>query len=260
MAAIPDASAEVVAPLTQHRTGPLARILAATRDTPAAPVVRFGVDTFAFQNDSRIHHRGKPDLFASYCFIMARAVNQFLRFARFEPAAPRLAGDELTARVRDVVRRRPWHPALPAAERVVIPGVADLHELSRVEEAAVKRAFGTRLWSFVHWTNWRMVHPSWPGQQEHVAASSVRELRAGRPVQLLVSDFPAVTVDHSVLAFDYREIADGSVELLLYDPNDPSRPGAIRYDRAAHRFRVTHLCGVSAPLLRAFRIYHSPFL
>jgi len=54
------------------------------------PVVGFGVDTFAFRNDSRIHHRGKPDIYCNRCFLMARAVGQFQRFARFEPDGPRL--------------------------------------------------------------------------------------------------------------------------------------------------------------------------
>lgn len=227
---------------------------------PAGPVLRFGVDTFSFRNDSRVHHRGKPDLFASYCFVMARAVNQFFRFARFDPDAARPSSAECTARVRAVVGGRPWHAPLPPAERIAFPGFTGLHELSRDEEAAVKRGFGTRFWTWVHWTNWRIVHPSWPGQQERVAAASVRELQAGRPVQLLLSDFPAITVDHSVLVFDCRPTADDSVELCCYDPNDPTRPGTIRYDRQARRFRVVDLCGVSAPFVRAFRIYCSPLL
>ena len=240
-----------------RRPGPLARALAGPVNGPA---LRFGIDTFAFRNDRRVLDRGKPDHFHSYCFVMARAVNQFLRFARFEPEAPRLPSAEYTARMRAVVRRRAWHAALPAEARVVFPGFASLDELSRVEMAAVKQGFGPRFWTWVHWTNWRIVHPSWPTQQERVAAATVREIRAGRPVQLLVSDFPAITVDHSVLAFDYGATEDGSVELFFYDPNDPVRPGSIRYDPAACRFRIVHLYGVTVPLLRAFRIYYSPLL
>ena len=42
------------------------------------PALDFGADTFAFRNDSRIHHRGKPDLYSNWCFVIARAVVQFL--------------------------------------------------------------------------------------------------------------------------------------------------------------------------------------
>ena len=57
---------------------------------PRPPAWRFGRDTFAFPNESLTKNRGKPDLYANYCFVMARAVTQFQRFARFDPAQPRL--------------------------------------------------------------------------------------------------------------------------------------------------------------------------
>jgi hypothetical protein len=58
-----------------------------------------GVDTFAFANENRTIYRGKPDLYPNWCFVMARAVTQFRRFARFDPAAPRLTADEYAERV-----------------------------------------------------------------------------------------------------------------------------------------------------------------
>jgi hypothetical protein len=60
----------------------------------------------------------------------------------------------------------------------------------------------------------------------------VAELRAGRPVQLFVTDFPRIELNHSVLAFDYR--ASG--------PGHGPAP----------------LCGVVVPRFRAFRQYYSP--
>jgi hypothetical protein len=56
----------------------------------ATASLRFGVDTFAFPNESRTNNPGKPDLYANYCFVMARGVTQFQRFARFEEDAPRI--------------------------------------------------------------------------------------------------------------------------------------------------------------------------
>ena len=71
---------------------------------PAAPAsIRFGVDTFAFPNESRSKNPGKPDLYANYCFVMVRAVTQFHRFARFDQSAPRVAPEEYVARVKQVV-------------------------------------------------------------------------------------------------------------------------------------------------------------
>ena len=224
------------------------------------PALRFGVDTFAFRNDSRIHHKGKPDLYASRCFVLARAVVQFQRFARFEPDASRLTAAEYTALVQRVTRRAPWHPPLPAAERVVIPGFESLHELTREAEAAVKAGLPRRLWTILHWTNWRIIFPLPSAQQERVAAEIVAELQAGRPVQLLVSDFPRIRFNHSVLAFDFKVSDPDSIDFSVYDPNDPTVPGVMRFDRRARRYRPAPLCGVSVPHFRAFRMYYSPLL
>src|SRR6266487_294031 len=58
--------------------------------------LRFGVDTFAFRNDIRWKNPGKTDMYAHYCFVMARAVTQFQRFARFAPELPRVEPSEYT--------------------------------------------------------------------------------------------------------------------------------------------------------------------
>ena len=60
----------------------------ATRPASGA-ALRFGVDTFAFRNDIRWKNPGKIDMYANYCFVMARGVTQFHRFARFAPPRPR---------------------------------------------------------------------------------------------------------------------------------------------------------------------------
>ena len=224
------------------------------------PALTFGADTFAFRNDSRIHHKGKPDLYASRCFVLARAVVQFQRFARFEPAAPRLTAAAYTALVRRVTRRAPWRPPLPVAERIVIPGFESLHELTREAEAAVKAGLPRRLWTILHWTNWRIIFPLPSAQQERVAAEMVAELQVGRPVQLLVSDFPRIRFNHSVLAFDFKVSAPDSIDFSVYDPNDPTVPGVIRFDRRVRRYRPAPLCGVNVPHFRSFRMYYSPFL
>lgn len=224
------------------------------------PALRFGVDTFAFRNDSRIHHRGKPDLYASRCFVLGRAVVQFQRFARFEPDAPRLEAAEYTALVRRITRRAPWRAPLPVAERVVVPGFGSLHELTRGAEAAVKAGLPRRFWTLVHWTNWRIIFPLPRAQQERVAAEIIAELQAGRPVQLLITDFPRIRVNHSVLAFDFHASDPDAMDFSVYDPNDPTVPGVIRFDRLERRYRPAPLCGVDVPYLRAFRMYCSPLI
>jgi hypothetical protein len=224
------------------------------------PALRFGADTFAFPNESRTKNQGKPDLYANYCFVMARAVSQFLRFARFEPSEPPLAADEYAERVRRVVARAPWAAPLPAAERVAIPGYASLHELSAAHEGPVKDGLGGQFWTMVHWTNWRVVFPMPDWQQERVVRESLAELQEGRPVQFLVTNFPTVELNHSVVAYQYRPTPDGDVDFVVYDPNDPYAPGIITWSQARRRFLAARLFDTGPGAIRAFRMYYGPLL
>jgi hypothetical protein len=224
------------------------------------PPIRFGVDTLAFRNESRSKNRDKPDLYANWCFVMARAVTQFHRFARFDPPAPRLSAAQYTERVREVTDRAPWRDPLPPGDRVVIPGYASLHEFSREQEAAVKAGLDGRVWTWFHWTNWRVAFPMPDGQQEMVARETVEELQAGRPVQWLVTNLPTFELNHTVVVYDYRVADGGAVEFVAYDPNDPSAPGLIRFDRTEARFWSARVYDTSVGPMRAFRMYHSPLL
>jgi hypothetical protein len=232
---------------------------AVARAAPPA-VLRFGVDTFAFPNESRTRNHGKPDLYANYCFVMARAVTQFHRFARFDPGRPKVSAAQYEALVADVADRAPWDDPLPAGARVVIPGYASLHELSRDQERAVKAGLGSAFWTWVHWTNWRVVFPMPGAQQERVARETLAELAAGRPVQLLVTNFPTWELNHTVVVYDYRVADDGAIDLIVYDPNDPYTPGIIEYDREARHFVAAQLFDTTPGAIRAFRMYHQPLL
>ncbi len=179
----------------------------------ASPVAvegfEFRRDTFAVPNEIRARHPEGADVYANYCFVLARALRQFFQFARFDPAAPRLDHDGYVERVRAVVARAPWEPALPRQARVVIPGYASLREFSAAEEAAVKAGLGGRFWSLVHWTNWRVVLPVTGRHQREVARRVVAELDGGRLVQLLVTNWPVPELNHTVVAFGYRPGPEG---------------------------------------------------
>ena len=250
-----------------YERGRVTRLLGWTRagywpetvgETAPRPALRLKADTFAFRNDSRLHHHEKPDLYANWCFVLARAVRQFQQFARFDPAAPRVASEDYSALVRRVIARRPWRRPLPVTARVTIPGFESLYELSREDERAVKAGLlGTRFWTLVHPTNWRIAFPSRRVGQARVAIKMVEDLREGRPVQLLITDFPGVRLNHSVLAYDYRVGRSDVIDFVVYDPNDPHAPGILRFDRQVGRFFPVPLIGVLAPRIRAFRVYHS---
>src|SRR5947207_15667019 len=114
---------------------------------PAAasvPAFSFADDTFAFANDIRARHPDAEDLYANYCFVLARALRQFNQFARFEPARPRLDRAGYVEVVRRVAALPAWAAPLGPEDRVVIPGYASLREFSRAEEVAVKEGLGGR--------------------------------------------------------------------------------------------------------------------
>jgi hypothetical protein len=216
----------------------------------------FATDTFEFPNEIRARNPGRPDLYANYCFVLARGLRQFFAFARFDPAAARLSPDAYVGRVRAVGARAPWEPPLPADDRVVIPGYANLREFSRAQEAAVKTGLGGRTWTLVHWTNWRVAFPVTHGQQAEVAREVVDELDAGRLVQMLVTNWPKPELNHAVVAYAYRWAPQG-VEFLVWDPNDPAEPGTVTFDAQVSRFRASHLYDTEPGLIRAFRMYYS---
>jgi hypothetical protein len=109
----------------------------------------------------------------------------------------------------------------------------------------------------VHPTTWRIVYPARRSAQFRLVVATVNDLRVGRPVQLLLSDFPGLRLNHAVLAYDYVIRADDALELLVYDPNDPTAPGVVAFDRRTARFRPAPLAGVDVAAFRVFRMYRS---
>jgi hypothetical protein len=241
----------------------------ACASAPARPVPRadapltvpgFSVerDTFAFRNDIAAKNPDREDLYAHYCFVLARGARQFFQFARFDATAPRLDRAAYVERVRQVVRYPPWQAALPPDDRVLIPGYASLREFSRGEESAVKEGLGGRLWTWLHWTNWRVAFPVSHAHQAHVLAEVRSELAAGHLVQLLVTNWPIPELNHTVVAFASRPNGP-TIELAIWDPNEPEGPGTITFD-PSRGFWATRVYETRPGPIRVFRMYYSALL
>lgn len=229
-------------------------------EVTGVPAFSFETDTFAFANQIRARNRGVPDLYANYCFVLARGVRQFHQFARFDPAAPRLSRREYERLVRAVVSRAPWRPPLPPEDRVVIPGYPNLRAFSAAEERAVKAGLGGPFWTWVHWTNWRVTFEALPpGHQGEVLHQIRDELAAGRLVQLLVTNWPKPELNHTVIAYGYRRHPAG-MDLAVWDPNDPKAPGTVTFEGPQQRFWATRVYDTEPGTIRVFRMYYSWFL
>lgn len=215
-------------------------------------------DAFAFSNLVRAQRPGWNDDFANYCLVMARAASQFYRFARFAPDRPAVSPAEYDRLVRVVLGRPPWVPLASEAERLVIPGFADLHGFSAAHEGLLKVAFGSNVLSMVHWRTWRVGVGFSPAHQERLARELVGEVDAGRPAPLMITNFPHEDIlNHAVLVYGHRPSHRGT-EFLAYDPNDPGSPFALYYDGASRGFWVGPLTYSPAGRVRAFRLYTSP--
>jgi hypothetical protein len=238
------------------RGGPLLGL-----DAPVAVAdFSFASDTFAFPNMIRSRHPDdEPGLYANYCFVLARALRQFAQYVRFDPSLPKLDHAAYVERVKQIGARTPWEPAPPPAERIVIPGYANLREFSREQEAAVKDGLGGRLLTLLHWTNWRAALPVTDDGQETVGREIVEELRAGRLVQLLVSNFPQPELNHTVVVFESHP-KKGAIDFVVWDPNNPDGPGIITFDQGARRFWATDLYDTDPGPIRVFRMYYSRLL
>jgi hypothetical protein len=222
----------------------------------SVPGFSFAADTFAFPNEIRARDPDRDDLYANYCFVLARGLRQFFTFARFDPGAARLSSAAYVERVRAIAAQSPWQVAPAADDRVVIPGYANLREFSRVEEATVKAALGSRFWTWVHWTNWRVTWPVSPRHQENVAREILEELARGQLVQLLVTNWPKPELNHTVVAYEYRA-APGGIDFSVWDPNDPAEAGRMRFASADSHFWASRLYDTQPGVVRAFRMYYS---
>ena len=226
----------------------------------AGPVsFAFGPDTFAFRNEIRARHpeEVEPELYAHYCFVLARGVRQFFQFARFDPEAPRVSEADYVARVRAIAERMPWEDT--PAERIVIPGYPHLRAFSAEHEAAVKEGLGSPVGTWLHWTNWRVTWPASKGHQADVAEAVAAELAKGRLVQLLVTNWPIPELNHTVIAYRFDDRGD-RLDFTVWDPNEIDTPGVVTFDRVSQQFWATNMYATRSGPIRVYRMYYSRFL
>ena len=228
-------------------------------ETVRTPAFSFEQDTFAFPNLIGARHPNEPDIYAHYCFVLARGVRQFAQFARFDPALPKLDRAGYVERVKHIVARPARDAALSLDDRIVIPGYTNLREFSRDEESSVKEGLGGPFWTWVHWTNWRVVLPVDGSHQEGVAHQILAELRAGRLVQLLVTNWPKPELNHTLVAFEARDTG-AQIDFGVWDPNDPAAPGVLSFQREPRAFWATRLYDTEPGAIRVFRMYFSRLL
>jgi hypothetical protein len=209
----------------------------------------FDRDTFAFANElvweyhfdeatgaTTTRRRVPPPDYALRCFVLVRAVRQFLYHARFDPGADAASDDVYRRLVRTVLARDPRRPSEPA-ERLVIPGFAGLREMSVAREALLKSACGGAWRSYVQRSHWHIVVPVSRRHQHRTARELLEAIRHdGAPIVHLLR-FPSLAINHAMVIFDGARTADGA-EFVAYDPNQPGRPARLVYDHGRRTFSL----------------------
>ena len=224
-------------------------------------------DTFAFSNDTallygidergelQISRRETPAEFSHRCFVLARAVLQFQQFARFAPNQPKVSREEYRRRILEVCRIPVWSKG--PRQPIVFPGYADLHSFSIAYEGLLKENLGNWLPTYLRIGNWRMAMPHFRDGQAAAARWLVDSLKEGRLRAVYLARFPRM--NHVVVVYSVRQLANGDLRFLVYDPNYPNEPSSLDYSVTEKSFSFQKRWYFPGGRVNLMRVFISPF-
>lgn len=205
--------------------------------TPPRPF-SFAHDHFAFANetvwnyaDGRPQREGRnaPERrYTRRCFVMSRAAMQFWKFARFEPAAPKLSERELAGKIRQITRRPVWKGALPEDKRVVIPGYSDLFALSKQQPKILQANIGLGWPTYFRPGGIFLLPTPTRSHQARVHQKLQDSLALGQPVLLWMINFPSLSINHTVVVYGAEKRGERWI-YTIYDPNFADAPKELEY-------------------------------
>lgn len=219
------------------------------------PALRFAQDTYSFANQTvYIYSHGyaekrhlapgeKAPAFTLHCFAMCRSMEQFHKFARFDPSLPPPDDDTLEKLVRRVNRRAVWRAPLPPDQRIVIPGYANLYALSEATPLLLQEHVGGGLTTYLRPGNYRMFWFWWNGPRQQASTQRNLESALARNDLFIayLTTYPSLSINHSVLIYgrqpaSARDAEAGIVRYRVYDPNHPEAPREMDYDTGKSMF------------------------
>jgi hypothetical protein len=241
----------------------------------SVPGFEFGRDTFSFANETVFEYRegharlrtsssdkSRPDAYTRRCFVMSRAVAQFHKFARFDPAGTPLGDRALAARVRALARQRPWQPARPEARRIVFPGYANLRALSQAQGRILQENLGLGWPTYFRPGNWRMFTEHSRDYQKTTHAELEAALARGEFFVGYLSTFPKLSINHAVLFYGRKPPSAsqtpgaGTVDRYwVYDPNHPDAPRELVYSPATGEFAYQKDWDFVGGFVRVYHIF-----
>ena len=248
--------------------GWVAAILLAAASAYSRPSDGFSFrrDTLSFANTTVFeYHEGeivsrfsrKSDRYTRRCFVMTRTVEQFYKFARFDPTAAPVGERELQKRIRAVTRKQPWHDPLPSEKRIVFPGYHNLREMSAAHTRLMQRNIGLGWVAYLRVGNARMFYLHDKRYQEKTHQLLEQALAGGEFFIAYLSDFPILHINHSVLVYkhDGPRMRDGIDRYLVYDPNHPDQPRHLKWLAAKREFDFEKDQQFVGGFTRVFQVY-----
>ncbi len=219
------------------------------RPAVPGPPPRFATDTFSFANQTvylypngyaearQLSPGEKPPAFTLHCFAMCRSMEQFRKFARFDPALPPPDDTTLNALVRRINRCAVWRAPLPPEKRVVIPGYANLRTLSQAKPLLLQKNVGGGRITYLRPGNYRMFSYWWNGPSSQARTRrAVDEVLAHNDLFIAyLTTYPSLSINHAVVIYGRRpptraDTATGLIHYQVYDPNHPEAPRELLYD------------------------------
>src|SRR4051794_18266830 len=235
----------------------------------------FKRDTFAFANETVFeYHDGSASLrhdapgavktkrFVQHCFVMSRSVEQFRKFARFDPSKPSLDDAELAERIRHITRSPAWEPPVAEKDRIVIPGYSDLRSLSRARGEIVRNNIGLGWPTYFRVGNWRIFLPHGPTQQAQTQVELERALqqREGYFVAYLTTTPESFTINHAVLVYARKAPSRGTdtIRYLVYDPNHADHPRMLSWSPRDRSFLYEREWDFAGGHVTVWQVYGGP--
>lgn len=236
------------------------------RKVPGQRTFEFGKDTFAFANELRWEYgydpsgnwtgkakEPKPE-YTLRCFVLARSALQFFHGATFDSRAPVVDGERYRDLVRQVLKVSPGRHA-PPAQKIIIPGYADLWSFSRNHSQLLKDECGGARVSYFQRGHWRMVFPFTRRHQQGQAAALLQQIQLGHPSAIHLVRFPGLTINHAMVLFDGKRSGSG-ILFKAYDPNDPETPAELEFVQATRTFILPRNAYFEGGRVDVYQVYH----
>jgi hypothetical protein len=182
---------------------------------------------------------------------------QFHKFARFDPDSPPLDDNALAVRIRNVTHRAAWEKPLPADQRVVFPGYANLRAMSKVRREVVRANIGVGWPTYFRFGNFRMLFEHDSSYHKKTHANLNATLARGELFVGFLTTYPRLSINHAVLVYK-RESASQNGEIdnyLVYDPNHPESPRKLAWSSRDRAFAYQKDWDFIGGFVHVFQIY-----